>query len=137
MQFFQGFKQVLLFLRFLVISKDPPKKPIGYEIHTGEGRHVSVCVLEQPDLKGNLIIRLQRKITSSDVSGGKCMPLTWEKVIPRGGKRSTSFIISLDNALELHYVLDAVLRDVKNQKVIDEGTKTIMTTVHALQAENL
>ena len=129
------FKELVLFLRFLGISKDPLKRPIGYYRHSGEGKSVSVRVLENHP-EQDLIIQFQRKIRPSDVQDGKCLPLTWERLVRRGGKRSSAIRISIDNALELQSVLEAVLKDIKNQQVIDEWYKVLMVSLQALQSQS-
>lgn len=79
--------------------------------HSGSGNAVSASLLD--DTSNKIMVTIQTKLTSSEVIGGRLVSAVEEMINPRGGKRIVGLEISYKEAVQLHEVLEDVLRDAK------------------------
>lgn len=121
---------IIQFLKFFVISKNPPRQPIGWMMRLGKGKRVAVHVLSKSQNQ-DVVISFQRKIVPEDKYDGKLLPVTADEILPGGRKRLVSVRVSLESVEALIPLLQQSLKDAKDQEIIDKGVDIIGALVFA------
>jgi|GEM_PF-5262198 len=105
-------------------------KPTVYCAHCGDGWAAKVMVLD--GTLDRLVVRLEKKIGLSDVSGGRLIPAAKEVVKRRGGKSLLGVPMSYESAEMLYKALGHALKDVRKrryQRECDEELELMMSHV--------
>jgi hypothetical protein len=116
-----------LTLDFLVTQLTIPPLHQRHYIAAGNGRATSVTTVPR-----GLLISFERKITPADVKEGKLLPVVFQEVKRRGGKRYSALTLSLESAEDLHQLLGEVLGQECRRNTFDQLIKNVWMQMMAL-----